>query len=324
MKYGKIPGIEKKISLIGQGCMMLKDGDAQAESDRMLDLAWESGINLYDHSEIYGGGACERAFGNWLGRRGLREHVVILDKGCHHRGPEMRVNPQQIRTDVGLSLERLGTDHIDLWLFHRDDLAEPVGPLMETLNELAAAGKINAFGGSNWTHQRIAEANEYAYAHNLRPMVASSPNFSLAEQIESPWGDDCITISGPENSDARAWYVEHGMVVLSWSSLARGFFSGRITRDNVDEVRDQFEELVLRCYVSDDNWTRLERAAQLGEERGLSIAQIALAFVLRQPMNMIALVAAYNAEEFAANCTAIDASLSQAEIEWLDLRREER
>ena len=324
MKYGIIPGIDKKVSRIGQGCMMLGEGEGQAESDRMLDLAWDSGITLYDHSEVYGGGACERAFGNWLDRRGLRDRVVILDKGCHPHGPEKRVTPEDLRADIETSLGRLGADHIDLWLFHRDDPAAAVGPLVETLNDLAASGKIRAFGGSNWTHQRIAEANEFAYAHNLQPMVASSPNFSLAEQIESPWGDDCITISGPENGDARAWYAEQGMAVLSWSSLARGFLSGRLTRTNLEDVRDQCEELVFRRYATDDNWTRLERAAELGKERGLTVAQIALAFVFHQPMKMFALVAAYTSEEFAANAAALDAELSQREIEWLDLGREDR
>lgn len=304
--------------------MMLQSGDGQAQSNRILDAAWESGIRLFDHSHAYGGGDCERAFGNWMRERGHRDEIVILDKGCHPAKKVKRVSPEHMREDLSGSLERLGVDHVDLWLFHRDDPAQSVGPLVETLNEFKAAGKVSAFGGSNWSHTRIAEANEYAYKHGLTGFAASSPNFSLAEQVDSPWGPDCVTISGPSNVETRNWYKEQGLAIFAWSSLARGFLSGRLRRDNFEQVRDQFEEHTIRCYVTEDNWERLDRAAQLGKERGLSVAQIALAFVLHQPMNMYALVGSYSREEMQANLAALETKLSEAEIDWLDLRRSSR
>ncbi|MFW5744353.1 MAG: aldo/keto reductase [Spirochaetota bacterium] len=324
MQYGTVRGIDKQVSRIGQGCMMLNSGEGQAESNRILDAAWQTGIRLFDHSHIYGGGDCERAFGRWLAERGVRDELVILDKGCHPMKGEKRVSAENIRGDLAGSLERLGVDSVDLWLFHRDDPDQPVGPLVETLNELAAEGKMKAFGGSNWTHERIAEANEYAYKHGLTPFVASSPNFSLAEQVDSPWGPDCITISGPANEAARRWYAENDIAVFSWSSLARGFLTGRIRRDTFEQVRDEFEEHTIRCYVTDDNWERVERAAELGEERGLSIAQVALAFVLHQPMNVFALVGSNSREEAEANLAALEARLTPEELDWLDLRRDTR
>jgi aryl-alcohol dehydrogenase-like predicted oxidoreductase len=183
---------------------------------------------------------------------------------------------------------------------------------------------MNAFGGSNWTHRRIAEANEYAYKHNLTPFAASSPNFSLAEQVDSPWGPDCITISGPEHESARAWYAEQGLAVFTWSSLARGFMSGRINRVNFEEVRGEFEDHTIRCYATDDNFTRIDRAAELAKERGLTVAQIALAFVLHQPLNIFALVGTFSSEEAMANIEALNANLTAAELDWLDLRSDSR
>ena len=324
MKFGTIKGVTRPVSRIGQGCMMLRSGEGQAESNRILDAAWRAGVRLFDHSSTYGGGDCERAFGAWMKERGNREELVILAKGCHPLKGEKRVSPRHVREEVAGSLERFGVDYLDLWLFHRDDPSQPVGPLVETLNELKADGTIHAFGGSNWTHSRIAEANEYARAHGLAPFTASSPNFSLADQVDSPWGDDCITISGPRNEAARSWYATHGLGVLAWSSLARGFLSGRIRRDNFEQVRDQFEENTIRCYVTEDNWRRLDRAAELAAERGLTIAQVALSFVLHQPMNTYALIGARNDEEAQANLAALEAELSPAEIDWLDLRRDTR
>ena len=97
-----------------------------------------------------------------------------------------------------------------------------------------------------------------------------------------------------------------------------------MTRANLEQVKDQFEEHTIRCYATDDNWERLDRVGQLAREKGLTVAQIALAFVLHQPMNIFALIGAYTPAEFAANTAALDARLSPAEIEWLDLRREKR
>jgi aryl-alcohol dehydrogenase-like predicted oxidoreductase len=304
--------------------MMLGTGERQEQANAILDGAWESGVRLFDHSHVYGGGQCEIAFGIWMRERGNRDELVILDKGCHPRDGQKRVTPEHIRGDLAGSLERLGVDSVDIWLFHRDDPEQPVGPLMDTLNELLAAGKMRAFGGSNWTHTRIQEANEYAYKHGLVPFAASSPNFSLAEQVDSPWGPDCITISGPENAGARDWYTEQGLAVFTWSSLARGFMSGRISRATFEDVRDDFEEHTIRCYATDDNFTRIDRATELAAERGLTVAQIALAFVLHQPFNGFALVGTYSREEALANLAALDADLTQAELDWLDLRSDTR
>ena len=324
MTFGTIQGVAKPVSRIGQGCMMLRADEGQAESNRILDAAWGAGVRLFDHSSTYGGGSCERAFGTWMRERGTRDELVILAKGCHPLKGVKRVTPDLVREEVAGTLERLGVSSVDLWLFHRDDPDQPVGPLVDTLNDLKAQGRIDAFGGSNWTHERIAEANEYAYKHGLTPFTASSPNFSLAEQVDSPWGPDCITISGPANASVREWYAEQGIAVLAWSSLARGFLSGRIRRDTLEQVRDQFEEHTIRCYVTEDNWKRLDRAAELGTERGLTIPQIALAFVLHQPMNIYALIGAYTEAEARANVQALETRLSADELAWLDLRRETR
>lgn len=323
MKYGSVPGIEKPVSRIAQGCMMLATGDGQEKSNQILDAAVDAGINTFDLAWVYGGGDCERSFGNWLENRD-RESVVILDKGSHHNKDRKKVTPFDIEADLHDSLARLKTSYIDLWMFHRDDPDQPVGPLVETLNAYLDRGIIRAFGGSNWTKQRIEAANDYAEKHNLVGFAASSPNFSLAEQIDSPWGPDCVTISGPKSRDVRKWYAQSRMPVFTWSSLARGFFSGRISRRSFQQVADQFEEHVIRCYVSEDNWRRLDRVETIAQERGLSIPQVALAYVLHQPMNVFALVGARSPEEIAANQVALETELSGEEVEWLDLLRDER
>lgn len=325
MKYGKLPAIDKPISRIVQGCMMLSDKDPAAleESFRILDAAWAVGITCFDNAIVYGGGMCQRTLGKWMEARGNRAQVVLLDKGCHHNADRRRVTPHDIDSDLADSMARLRTNFIDIWGFHRDDPTYPVGPLVERLNEHIRSGRIGCYIASNWSVARIAEANAYASARGLQGFAGSSPNFSLAEQVDEPW-KECSTISGPERAADRRWYTDSRMPLFTWSSLARGFLSGRITRANAAEMKAKVEEHVFRCYGTEDNFRRLDRLQELAAARGCTVAQVALAFVLNQEFDAYALVASYNREEADANAAAVDLVLSPAERDWLDLRRDRR
>ena len=162
---------------------------------------------------------------------GCADQVVIIGKGAHHSPERKRVTPADITADLDESLRQFGLDAIDLYLLHRDDPEVPVGPIVEALNGHLRAGKIQAFGGSNWSHVRIAEANAYAAAQGLVPFVASSPHFSIVEQVEAPWSD-CVSIAGSGGVEAREWYEREQMPVFAWSSLAGGFLSGGFSRDS--------------------------------------------------------------------------------------------
>ena len=204
MEYGKVKGIDKSVSRLVQGTVMVNSRELDY-SFELLDAVHALGCNTFDTAHVYGGGDNERTVGRWVNERGLREKVVIIGKGAHHSGDRKRVTPFDISADLHDSLARFKFDYIDLYLLHRDDPDVPVGPIVERLNEHVDAGRIRAFGGSNWAHERVEEANEYAEGHGLVPFVASSPNFSLAEQVEEPWGG-CISISGPGGEAARKWY----------------------------------------------------------------------------------------------------------------------
>lgn len=314
MKYGSIAGIEKPVSRLVQGTVMVHSGDTEG-SFKLLDAIFEQGCTVFDTAHVYGNGDNERTVGRWVNSRGIREKVVILGKGAHHNGDRRRVTPYDITADIHDSLARFKFDYIDLYLLHRDDPAVPVGPIVEVLNDHHKAGRIRAFGGSNWTASRLKEANDYAVAHGLVPFAASSPNYSLAEQIEEPW-ENCVSIGGPAGADQRAWYTESRMPLFAWSSLAGGFFSGRLNRANLADHKDA---LYHRCYVSDDNLVRLDRARQLAAEKGLSVPQVAMAYVLNQPMDVYALVGCATPEEFADSVEVLNLKLSADELAWLDL-----
>jgi aryl-alcohol dehydrogenase-like predicted oxidoreductase len=315
MRYGSVPGIDKPIARLVQGTMMINSREME-RSFALLDAVFALGGNTFDTAHIYGGGDNERTVGRWISERGLRERVVLIGKGAHHNADRARVTPFDITADLYDSLARFQTDAIDLYLLHRDDPTVPVGPIVEILNEHRAAGRIGAFGGSNWSHTRILEANAYARAHGLIPFVASSPNFSLAEQVEEPWAN-CVSISGPQGEAARAAYAQEQIALFTWSSLAGGFFSGRFTRDNLASFESYTEKLCVRCYCYEENFRRLDRAREMAAAKGLSIPQIAIAYVMSQPLNIFALVGCASAEEFQAVLSGAEVRMTVEESSWL-------
>lgn len=324
MEYGKVPGIDKPVSRIVHGTIALDPSTADREF-ALYDKILEAGVNTFDTAHIYGGGNNERYFGKWARERGVLDQIVILAKGAHHNQDRRRVTPWDITADLHDTLARMQVDSVDLYVLHRDDPSFPVAPIVETLNEHVRSGKIKAFGGSNWTHQRIREANDYARQHNLVPFAVTNPNYSLAIQEVEPW-DGCVSVSGPDNEEARDYYRKTGMAVFSWSSLASGFFSGRISREALDPTSDYgnvqkyLNETCRKSYCSERNFQRLDRVEQLAKEKGATVPQVALAYIFSQDLDVFALAASANFEEFSANAKAFDLKLTPQELAWLDLR----
>lgn len=316
MKYGNVRGVSKPISRLvqGTGSYDPANPDSMVES---LDTALEIGFNTFDTAQVYGA-VREEIFGRWIRERGIRDQVNILAKGAHH-SDRPRVTPEDITQDLTNTLKHMQMDFVELYLLHRDNPDVPVGPIVEILNEHHKAGRIGAFGGSNWTAKRIANANEYAKAHGLIPFAVSSPNFSLAEQVVEPW-DKCVSISGPQGEADRAYYAKEQLALFTWSSLAGGFWSNLYNRDTEREGLGTRPTLALRCYGYEQNFQRLDRVRQMAKERGVTVPQIALAYVMNQPLNIFALVFCANRAESEANNAALSIALTPQEMAWLDLR----
>jgi aryl-alcohol dehydrogenase-like predicted oxidoreductase len=322
MEFGTIAGIEKPVSRLVQGSAMLTEEDLPG-SLALLDAVYELGCGAFDTAHSYGSGACELVLGQWVKSRGVRDEVVILGKGAHPYDGRERVTPEDITSDLHESLRRQGTDYIDLYLLHRDNPRVSVGPIVEVLNDHKRAGKIGAFGGSNWSTERIAEANAHAVENGLESFTVSSPNYSLAVQVKPPW-EGCHSISGPAGEDERQWYIEQGMPVFPWSSLAGGFFSGRFRRDNLNSFDRYLDKLCSESYGSEENFQRLDRVEELGERYGLSIPQVAMAYVMSQPLDVYALVGCRTGDEFAMNAAVLGQKLAAEEVAWLNLSAGER
>lgn len=315
MNFGRIRGVNKPVSRILLGTAvspMLLGQDA----DEVLDAAFESGINAFDTARNYGG--AERSLGRWLKARGVRKDAVILSKCGHPDGNGSRVNERAIRDDLSRSLEELQTDDIDIYLLHRDDERVPVGEIVELFNQLKREGKIGAFGGSNWTHERIAAANDYAREHGLTPFAVSSPNFSLAYQQCDPWGGGCVSITGAENAATRAWYKETQLPLVAYSSLARGFFSGKFRSDERKKAREVLDAVALKAYDCEENFARLHRAEQLAAKKGCTVSEIAMRWIFSQGLNVFAAVSASTRERMQSCISALTLPMTEEEANRLE------
>jgi len=316
MQYGHIDGIDKPISRLVQGTVYFNESNA-SEGLAIYDEVFAAGGNTFDTAHTYGGGACERVFGRWLMSRGVRDQVVIIGKGAHPMEGRNRVTPADITSDIFVSLNRLDVEMMDIYLLHRDDPSVPVEPIVDILNEHRRAGRIGAFGGSNWSHERIAAANAYARASGQTSFAATSPQLSIAAMVNPTW-DGCISIGGAAGAAARGWYLHNNVAVFTWSSLAGGFMTGKYRRDNLASFSEYFDTVTIHAYADESNFLRLERAEQLAARKGVSLPQLSLAYVLCQPLNVFALIGARASGEFAANTFSGWHSTTAEDIAWVD------
>jgi aryl-alcohol dehydrogenase-like predicted oxidoreductase len=270
----------------------------------LFDYFFEHGGNTFDTAHIYGGGLGERTLGEWVRQRGVREKVNLIVKGAH----TPFCDPKNLVTQFAESLDRLQVDHADIYMLHRDNPAIPVGEFVEVLNEQVRAGRIGIFGGSNWSLERIDEANEYARKKGLQGFGTVSNQFSLARMVDPVW-EGCIRSSDPAS---RTWFATTGIPLFAWSSQSRGFF----IRGSRDYLAD--EEL-SRCWYSDDNFERLIRVQELAHKKKTEPVHIAAAYVLHQPFPVFALIGPRKPSELASSFKAFDVSLSPDEINWLNL-----
>lgn len=303
-----LAGVSLPVSQLIMGC---DNRNTLAEGAVVWDAWAEAGGNAFDTGFVYGGGLHERVLGEWIAARGVAREVVVIAKGAH----TPYCTPRAIGAQLDISLERLGLDHVPVYIMHRDNPAVPVGEFVEALNALKAAGKIGIFGGSNWTPARLAEANAYAEAHGLEPFRLLNNNLSLAVMEKPVWAG-CVTSN---TAETLAFLRQGGVAHLSWSSQARGYFLPEALRNRLPA--DTAPET---CFGSAANAERRRRAETLAAEKGLSAHNIATAWVLSQSFPSLALIGPRSPGEIASTLPGAALRLSAAEVLWLNLETEAR
>lgn len=313
--YAEIKGLPQKVSRIffGTATGTLLTGE---NSDELLDGIVEQEINAFDCARSYG--HAEEVLGNWIKRRGNREQVIVLSKCGDIRNGIVKINRHVIDEQLAASLKALQTDYIDLYLLHRDDPKTSVGELINSLNEAKQAGKIRVFGVSNWTIDRIKEANSYAERNGLEGFSVSSPNFGLARQMADLWGGGCVTISGPEHKTDRIWYAQNGMPVIAYSSLGRGFFSGKFRSDDPKGAECVLDSYAQKGYLYPENLQRLRKAEELAEKYGETVPEIAMRYVFSHQMTVFAIVSTTKPKSLDCTIRAASNPLTKEDVSELE------
>ncbi|HIJ66519.1 MAG TPA: aldo/keto reductase [Candidatus Hydrogenedentes bacterium] len=312
-----VAGIDKPISELALGTAFYSYG-AREKWFPILDDFYQAGGTLLDSGRIYGDS--EKVLGEWMASRGNRENLVVITKGGH--GPDGSLPAENlegiIASELETSLTNLRTDYVDLYMLHRDNPAVPVGVVMDLLNREIASGRARALGASNWEYDRVVEANAYAEQHGFVGFAVVSNNLSLAVPA-APFYPGLIST----DEAGERWHCETGIPLVSWSSQARGFFTGRYTpelRDSADRVEDGFTKRMIEVYCTDANFERLRRAEELGAKKGgYSAVEVALAWLRHKPFSLIPIVGPHTPDELASCIRATALELTNADSRWLNL-----
>jgi aryl-alcohol dehydrogenase-like predicted oxidoreductase len=294
---------EFDVSAIGLGCMSLSGayGGALNESDagELVRAAYDRGITFFDTAEVYGPFFNEVQVGKGLGA--LRDQVTVATKfGFNIADPKNATGngfdsrPEHIREAVDGSLQRLGFDHIDLLYQHRPDPAVPIEDVAGAVGELIAAGKVRAFGLSESNAETIRRA------HAVTKVTALQSEYSL-------WTRDLEAEVLPTLRDL-------GIALVPYSPLGRGFLTGTVTPDTLGEGDFRVKMARFKTDAAAKNLQLVENIKRIAAGKGVTAAQLALAWVLHQGDDIVPIPGTRKIERVEENIGAAAISLSPAEL----------
>ncbi len=304
------------VSKMCMGCMQMGSRAFGDDIVDLLDCYRDAGGNFFDTAHCYcfwtpgGAGKSERLVGDYIRDNDCRDEVIIATKGAHPQADSYRKNerfmtPYRVRADIDDSLARLHLDTIDLYWLHRDDPTVAVSEILDMLQEEVERGRIRAFGGSNWTSQRLAEANEYAEQHDMDGFVGSQPRLSFLEyeeQTEEERLEPGVLLHA--NDRDREWHAESQLPMMAYGPTGNGFFA------NAGEHPEKF--------ISAENTARAERATSLARQLDFTPNQIALAWLMHQPFPIIPILGTANVDHLKDALGAPEVELSEEQVSWLE------
>ena len=279
-------------------------GIDQPSVDALVSRALDAGINFVDTANVYAAGESETMLGRALGSR--RHEVVLATKVRGRTGPgpnQVGLSRLHILQSVEASLKRLDTDYIDLYQIHRFDLLTNIEDTLRALDDLVRAGKVRYIGCSNLAAWQVMKALAVSHDQGLERFKCTQSYYSLA-------GRDLEREMIPLLKD-------QGLGLLVWSPLAGGFLSGKFTRDSGDEAarRAKFDFPPVN---KEKGFDILDVAKEIADRHGVSVAQIALAWILANSAVTSVIIGARKPSQLEDNLKAIDVRLSAEDMKALD------
>jgi len=270
--------------------------------------ALDAGINFFDTADMYSFGVSERILGRAIKDFANRDRVVLATK-VHQpmsADPNDRgLSRKHVMASIDASLARLGTDYVDLYQTHRWDAETPIEETLSALHDIVRAGKARYIGASSMASWQFAQALYLADRHGWTRFVSMQNHYNLVYR--------------EEEREMLPLCRDQGIGVIPWSPLARGFLAGnRRTPDQGDTARATTDTIAHRLYYTDSDFRIVDRVGQLAERRGISSAQIALAWVLRQQGVTAPIVGASKMPQLDQAIAALDIKLTDEECAELE------
>jgi len=282
----------------------------EAESFRLLDAAFDAGLNFIDTADVYSrwapghtGGESETIIGKWFARSGKRKDVILATKVGNDMGDGKKgLKAAYIRQAVEDSLRRLQTDHIDLYQSHQDDKETPLEETLGAFTELVKQGKVRFLGASNYTGARLREAMETSKKNGLASYVALQPHYNLVER------DDFET-------DLLPVVTEYKIGVIPYFSLAAGFLTGKYRSPQDAEKAARGGS--VKKYLNNWGFSVVAALDEVAKSIGSTPARVALAWLAAQPGVTAPIASATSDRHVADLAEAAKLKLDQASIEKL-------
>ena len=286
MRKRRLGGSSLEVSVVGLGCNNFGGRTDEAASRTVIDAALDAGIDFFDTADVYGNGGSEEIIGRALA--GRRDRVVLATKFGHDLGDgeTARGARPYIRKAIEASLQRLQTDWIDLYQYHRPDGVTPVEATLAALDELVQEGKVRAIGSSNFTAAMVEEAHAVAAEAGLTPFVSEQSEYSwLARDAEQELVPVCERL---------------GIGFIPYFPLASGLLTGKYRRGEPlpEGTRLHGREL------DEQRLERVERLEQLARELGVSLLELAIGGLAAQPAVASVIAGATKPEQVRANAAA--------------------
>jgi aryl-alcohol dehydrogenase-like predicted oxidoreductase len=277
----------------------------QTEANALVDRSLDAGINFFDTANVYSVGQSEEMLGKALGAR--RPDVVVATKvrGRMGEGPnEIGLSRVHIMQQCDASLRRLGTDYIDLYQIHGHDAATDIEETLGALTDLVRAGKVRYIGCSNLTAWQLMKSLGISRQQGLTEFISTQSYYSIA---------------GRELEREIIPLVEdQGLAMLPWSPLAGGFLSGKFTRDKETDPNARRVSFDFPPIDKARGYDIIDVMSEVGTAHGVSVAQIALAWLLHQPNVTSVIIGAKRPDQLDDNLGSVDVTLTAVELEQLN------
>lgn len=314
MEYTRLGSTGTKVSRICLGCMSYGTPEwrpwvlPEEESMPFFRRAIEAGINFFDTADMYSQGESERVTGKALKEYATRDEVVIATKVFNPMGdhPNAKgLSRKHIMNSIDASLKRLDTDFVDLYQIHRFDPETPIEETMEALDDVVKAGKARYIGASSMAAWQFAKAQYTADLGGLTRFVTMQNHYNL--------------IYREEEREMNPFCEDQGVGLIPWSPQARGFLAGTRTRDKGGKTeRSKSDSIAQDMYFSDSDFAVLEATQAVAAEKGVSPAQVALAWVMHQPAVSAPIVGATKMKHLDEAIATVDVKLSDEEMARLE------